>query len=234
MTRVLALIVMAYFCLCLALRLFSGQSLFNAYIVLNSLQLLLHVPLLEVEFPRLLGQVLRPLIAVAKFDFKQVFLKRLTKDFQQPEVAAKFKRLSFDHNVATYLDSLYGSSDVTQSIKAIMVLYAVCAGALALALVFKLLSQVRVLEWIYRKVLIKTFFLNFPMRLTLQTWLFILTGPILNLWLGAEGSFMQRYLSYSVSVVLLIIVVATQLFWLAFGLMPAELRERLLGWKKFY
>jgi hypothetical protein len=62
------MVILAYFTLCAALKVFANVSAFNGFILLNSIQLLIHIPLLGLEFPKLTGYIMKPLIVIAKCD----------------------------------------------------------------------------------------------------------------------------------------------------------------------
>ena len=50
-SRVIQLFALAYFCLCAFLKLFTGLSVFNSCLFLTSIQMFVHIPLLNLEMP---------------------------------------------------------------------------------------------------------------------------------------------------------------------------------------
>jgi hypothetical protein len=49
--------------------------------MMGNLMVLVHVPLLGLEFPKLAGEIMKPLIAVAKLDLRHIANKKLQDDY---------------------------------------------------------------------------------------------------------------------------------------------------------
>jgi hypothetical protein len=164
---------------------------------------------------------MKPLIAIAKCDLKNIVTSKLPRNFTMAVESLEFAHLNFDGTVSTYLNSLYGSIQVVKSLEVILILFAIFIGVLVLIPVLMVLDRVRVVEWIYQNVLFRTFCFNYPLRLTLQSWLFILGGSVLNLWLDTDKSSLAWfYFSRFISCTLLLLAFVTQTAWLLMALIP--------------
>lgn len=184
-SRVLSLVVFSYVIVCTVARLFAGVSAFNAFVMMGNLQVLVHMPLLGLEFPKLAGEIMKPLIAVAKLDLLRIANNKLPKDFQ-PGLPSEFTHYATlsrhaNHHAELYLDALYGSSLSVESTQGIMVLFLIAGAVMVVIVVFDRFSKIKATEWLLLR-LRRIFVLNFPLRLVMQAWLFLLISAILNFW----------------------------------------------------
>jgi hypothetical protein len=96
-----------------------------------------------------------------------------------------------------------------------------------------------VADWIYNRVLIRTFFLNFPLRLTISTWLFVLIGSLLNFFLQSKIDKSKTTSNWTIvsmvcSILLIIVIAVNQVVWLVFGCLPTNKLNLLMTKKRLY
>jgi len=196
--------------------------------------MLIHLPLLGFEFPRLTGEVMRPLIALAKCDLGNLVKGQLGTNFTLPSTAPEFSDVSesFEFNVATYFNALYGSSQTINSIRVILILFAISGAAIVLTAIFSAMAQFPLTRKHYIRLLVRPFFLSFPLRITIQFSLFLAIGPILNFWLKVESQEATPSLAFAITVFTTLCL--TQFGTLVIGLLPEAYLSRLFSSRIFY
>lgn len=80
-SRVISDVVLSFVIISAVYRLFVEASAFNAFVMMGNLMLLVHMPLLGLEFPKLAGEIMKPLIAVAKLELRHIANKKLSDKF---------------------------------------------------------------------------------------------------------------------------------------------------------
>ena len=234
-SRIIQLFALAYFCLCAFLKLFTGLSVFNSHLFLTSIQMFVHIPLLNLELPKLTGEVLRPLIAIAKCDLTSIVTKKKAYTYVKQLIAPEFIYLSGQQPSMAYLHYLYKSSILPHSIKVILVLIAISIGAILMLAPFHFFRRVKVLEWVYRRCLLRTFVFSFPLRLLIQMWMFFIIACLLNFMLFKETEKDSWYqLSWVVSVIISILLVANQICWFVIGSLCEKQMKKVLDNHQFY
>jgi len=128
-----------------------------------------------------------------------------------------------------YLHYLYASSILPHSIKVILVLIAINIGAILMLAPFHFFRRVKVLEWVYRRCLLRTFVFSFPLRLLIQMWMFFIIACLLNFMLFKETEKDSWYqLSWVVSVIISILLVANQICWFVIGSLCEKQMKKVL------